>query len=137
VYANVKNDTDIPWERVTCIKWNDGYKSGRLDPADETDLFESATYLQRSGATILPGYLPSMVIIYYANMGATEADTGFSWRNQEDNHFKTNFFVFGILTEDNKYAMINHMYLTSKDETVGKDDWECVTGFRENRWAIQ
>jgi hypothetical protein len=78
-----------------------------------------------------------MVVIYYANRAATSDDIGYTFKNQRENHFKTNFFVFGILTRDDKYTMLNHVYLTSQSEIVGDYSQEYTTGFRENRWAIQ
>jgi hypothetical protein len=45
--------------------------------------------------------------------------------------------LFGILTEDDKYVMMNNAYLASKRATHGQSGLYALFGFRENRWAIQ
>jgi hypothetical protein len=43
--------------------------------------------------------------------------------------------MYGMLTDNNDYVMLNHIFLASDADNTR--NYYAVTGFYENRWAIQ
>jgi hypothetical protein len=74
-------------------------------------------------------------MLYVQPGAASDATLGLSFYDNVGGVIKSNYFMFLMLTDTGEYKMLNHLWLaSSKGSEEGSYN---VTGFYENRWAVQ
>jgi hypothetical protein len=79
---------------------------------DNDQVAASGIFLQKGGV-LYRDTLPTFVLLYFLPQAFSHNSYGLSFYNASSPRIESNFFVYGMLMNDGKYMMLNHIWLTS------------------------